>query len=211
VSTKQAEKRARTRLALLDAAHSTFGRRGYHGATLREIAAAAGVSTGALYYNFATKEDLFLALLETRMDERVREIEAAYAAEGSSAAGLGRSSLDYVENLKRNRDWIALFFEFAAHAARNPEFGIRFGERFRRFWQTLAALVEQRAREQDVELPLPPEQTAIAIDLIGLGFMLPQIIDPDAVPDDLLGKTLSYMLRGMAQDAQRASRPRSAE
>jgi len=196
---RQADKRQQTRSALLASAESEFSKHGYHGATLREIADAAGVSTGALYYNFATKEELFLTLLEARMEERIREIQDAFAVEQPGETPVTRSALDYIENLKRNRDWITLFFEFVAHAGRQPEFRTRFAELFKRFWRALAEIVEERTRAHGIALPLPSEQVAIAIDVTGIGFMLPQIIDPDAVPDDLLSRTLGYTLQGMVQ------------
>jgi AcrR family transcriptional regulator len=204
---RQADKRQRTRSAVLDSAESEFSKHGYHGATLREIADAAGVSTGALYYNFTTKEELFLALLEVRMEERIREIQAAFAAEQPGETPVTRSALDYIQNLKRNRDWITLFFEFVAHAGRQPEFRARFAELFKRFWRALAEIIEERTGAHGIALPLPPQQVAIAIDLTGIGFMLPQIIDSDAVPDDLLSRTLAYMLQGMAQGQTNDRRP----
>ena len=202
----QAEKRERTRAALLRAAQSVFGRRGYHGATLDEIVDQAGLSKGALYYNFANKEELFLALLEARMDERLRDIESALAVERSPEAELERSALDYVHNLERNREWITLFFEFVAYAARDPAFGAQFSERFKRFWAALARLVEERARRHEIDLPLPAEHVAIALDATGIGFMIARIVDPDAAPDDLLGSTLSFMLRGMVDASRDVSR-----
>jgi AcrR family transcriptional regulator len=204
---RQAEKRQRTRSALLESAESEFSEHGYHGATLREIADSAGVSTGALYYNFTTKEELFLALLEVRMEERIREIQDAFAAEQSGETPVTRSALDYIQNLKRNRDWITLFFEFVAHAGRQPEFRARFAELFKRFWRALAEIIEERTGAHGIALPLPPQQVAIAIDLTGIGFMLPQIIYSDAVPDDLLSRTLAYMLQGMAQGQTNERRP----
>lgn len=193
------EKRERTRAALLRAAQAVFGRRGYHDATLREIVEAAGVSKGALYYNFSTKDDLFLALLDARMEERLRDIQEALASERSAEAELERSALDYVRNLGRNREWITLFFEFVAHAARDPSFRVEFSERFKRFWAALATLVEERARHHEIDLPLPAEQVAIALDATGIGFMIASIVDPDAAPEGLLGSTLAFMLRGMAE------------
>lgn len=194
---RQQARRQQTRRVLLQGAKSVFAKRGYHGATLREIASVAGVSTGALYYNFPSKEELFLALLDARMEERISEIKRTLAEESEGAAGIGRSTLDYIENLKRNREWIGLFFEFVAHAAREPTFAARFAARFEEFWRALAQLIEERARQQGIELPLPAHQVAVAIDVAGIGFMLPQIVNPDAVPDDLLGRMLAYMFRGM--------------
>ena len=59
----RAEAKARTRRRLLDAAARTFARKGYAGASVEEIAEAAGYSIGALYSNFGGKEELFLELM----------------------------------------------------------------------------------------------------------------------------------------------------
>ena len=57
-------RRELTRTALLDAAAEAFARRGFHGASLDEIAEAAGYTRGAISFNFGAKEDLFLAVIE---------------------------------------------------------------------------------------------------------------------------------------------------
>src|ERR1700719_1087305 len=71
------QSKAATRERLLDAARSVFAASGFHGASVEEVAAAAGFSTGALYSNFEGKEDLFLALMEREIDEHAREIADA--------------------------------------------------------------------------------------------------------------------------------------
>jgi AcrR family transcriptional regulator len=204
---KQAARRELTRRAVLDAAHGVFGRRGYHEATLREIAEVAGVSKGAVYYNFANKEELFLALLEARMEERLREVAAAYEQPDSGTDPSERAAGDYIENLKRNPEWVTLFLEFLAHAARDELFRAKLAARFKRFWAELAKVVERRAREQGVRLPLPAEHLAVAIDALGIGFMVPQILEPEELPEDLLGKSLAYLLGGVAEAAQQGHAP----
>ncbi|MGC7194485.1 helix-turn-helix domain-containing protein, partial [Mycobacteroides abscessus subsp. abscessus] len=59
----RAEKRVQTRQRLLDAAAETFARKGFATASLDEIAEAAGFSIGAVYSNFASKDDLFAQLM----------------------------------------------------------------------------------------------------------------------------------------------------
>lgn len=54
----------RTRLQLLEAGRAVFAEQGYAGTTVDEIAAAAGVSKGAYYFHFSSKEDVFVALIE---------------------------------------------------------------------------------------------------------------------------------------------------
>src|SRR2546421_3415411 len=81
--TPQRERRARTRAALLRAAGRVFAEHGFHRATLEAVAAGAGVSKGALFHYFPSKEQLFLALLEDRLGAGVGDIEAGLAERGT--------------------------------------------------------------------------------------------------------------------------------
>ena len=67
----RAESQARTRRDLIDAATVVFARRGFGGASNAEVAEEAGYTKGAVYSNFSSKDELFLAALETRLRERV--------------------------------------------------------------------------------------------------------------------------------------------
>jgi AcrR family transcriptional regulator len=116
-------RRAMTRQYLLEAAAIVFARDGFHGATLDDIAALAGFSKGAVYSNFKSKDDLFLALLDNRIDLR-------YAA---TMEVLNTGSHDREDQLPRMRDlvsaqvfgdpeaWSALYLEFVLYARRNPD------------------------------------------------------------------------------------------
>jgi AcrR family transcriptional regulator len=73
----QAERRAATRRALLDAARSMFAEKGYHGAAAEEIVRRAGVTRGALYHHYEDKKDLFRAVVDEMEGEIDEEIEAA--------------------------------------------------------------------------------------------------------------------------------------
>src|SRR6266536_476613 len=110
-----------TRSELLAAAARVFARRGYHGATVDEIAAEAGYSTGAVYSNFKGKEELFLALADRQVDQRVEEIrKVAEAAEGGDEAGLEAAG-QFQAFLEREPDWPLLFYEFWSVSVRNEE------------------------------------------------------------------------------------------
>src|SRR4051794_24769266 len=74
-----AERQARTRARLLEAAAKVFARRGFHAASVDEVAGEAGYSTGALYHQFKGKEDLFLALLEEHSAQQVQEYTQTFA------------------------------------------------------------------------------------------------------------------------------------
>src|SRR4051794_40600447 len=71
---RRAEARGTARHRLLDAAATVFAEHGYRAASVDAIASAAGVTKGAVYWNFDSKEDLFFALMEERVDRRAREL-----------------------------------------------------------------------------------------------------------------------------------------
>jgi AcrR family transcriptional regulator len=77
----QAQRRASTRRALLDAARSLFAEKGYHGTAAEEIVGRAGLTRGALYHHFEDKRDLFRVVVDEMEGEIDEEIEAAERAQ----------------------------------------------------------------------------------------------------------------------------------
>src|SRR6516165_3944264 len=74
------ESRALTRQSLVTAARRIFLSRGFHASSLEEIALEAGVTKGAVYSNFAGKGELFLAIFDQHIEERLRAYAADMAA-----------------------------------------------------------------------------------------------------------------------------------
>jgi AcrR family transcriptional regulator len=77
---------------LLAAAARVFARRGFHGASVEAISEDAGLSTGAIYSNFESKEELFLTLWEERIERRRRELRSAVEEAGGREAGLAAAA-----------------------------------------------------------------------------------------------------------------------
>ena len=121
----RAEQVERNRERVLDAAREVFLERGYAGATLEAIAEAAGFSKGVVYSQFAGKPDLFLALLERRIDQRAAE-NAALAAGHAGADGLRALMRTNARHSVEGRDWARLLIEFRVLAARDAELNRRY-------------------------------------------------------------------------------------
>src|SRR6201998_3625081 len=75
--TRQPERARTTCRKLLDAAKRIFAQEGFEAARLEDIAAGAGYTRGAFYANFESKEDIFFALLEEWVAERIESVNAA--------------------------------------------------------------------------------------------------------------------------------------
>jgi AcrR family transcriptional regulator len=188
------ERQEQTREQLVAAASRVFARRGYHQATVEEIAAEAGFSTGAVYSNFAGKEDLFLALADRQVSERVAEIEAvADAAEREDDAG-AEAAAQFRAFLERDPDWPLLFYEFWSLSVRNPNLRGELAKRRDAIRDALADTLERVAAQHGFELRFPPQAlaTAIAASLNGLAFE--RAADPDALPDEVFAEFVTAVL-----------------
>jgi AcrR family transcriptional regulator len=75
----RAQSKARTRQQILDAAARVFARKGFAGASVEEIADAAGFTVGALYSNFESKDQLLVELLVAQRARRIEAITAVFA------------------------------------------------------------------------------------------------------------------------------------
>src|SRR5271170_4358374 len=195
------QSKANTRERLLDASRSAFARSGFHGASVEEIASEAGFSTGALYSNFDGKEDLFLALMEREIDEHAREIADAVGARSSVAERATGGARQWMTMIEREPELLLLFMEFWAYGVRDAQVRPKVAARFAQMRETLTKLIADGVRDFDLELDIPAEQLAVAIDALADGIARQKLADPDAVPDDLMGRVLSLLFAGATRPA----------
>ena len=195
------QSRAHTRERVLTAARSVFANRGFHGASVEEIASEAGFSTGALYSNFDGKEDLFLVLMEREIEEHAREIEEAVRARSSVAERATGGARRWMTMIEREPEVLLLFMEFWAYGVRDPDMRPKVAARFAQAREVLTALIADSVRDFDLELDLPAEQLAIAIDALADGIARQKLAHPDAVPDELMGRVLSLLFAAVTRPA----------
>jgi AcrR family transcriptional regulator len=176
----RAEQNDRNRAQLLEAALRVFLARGYHAATLEQIADEAGFSKGVVYSRFDSKADMFLALLTDRIRER--------AAQNASAAGqLARSGdLAALTELAWRAEraapgWRLLVTEFRVHAARDPALSRRYAAAHAVTVDGVASVLASLAGRNGHTLALPARQMAELLLAIETGIALEQVADPHAV------------------------------
>jgi AcrR family transcriptional regulator len=187
---------ASSREQLLEAATRVFARSGYHGASMSEIAAEAGFSKGALYWNFTSKEDLFFALLD-ELDSHLSVLIAASALVPIDEQRQQELSRGLSAVLDNGRDVVRLFHEYSALAVRDPKVAARYAARNARIREELAASARMRHEASGVPLAIPPEDLATAMIALVDGLSMQQLTEPDAVPEELFGQILSLIDDGM--------------
>jgi AcrR family transcriptional regulator len=200
----RAEQTERNRALLLAAARKVFLERGYHRASVDQIAAAAGLSTGAVYSQFDGKADLFLTLLEARIAERAAG-NARAVEDLAGDQGIGRLLEHAARVDQADPEWGLLVIEFRVHAARDPELGRRYAAVHQR---TLAGMqraitgIYQRAGEPP---PLPPAELARLVVAVGAGARLEQVAGPGSSPATLLARLLAQVITGRADSGSNQS------
>jgi AcrR family transcriptional regulator len=191
MSRKEAQEQTRERVVA--AAAKVFARRGYHRATVDEIASEAGFTIGALYSNFAGKEELFLAIADRQVEERVAEVGAiGDAAEGDDP---GQDAAEQLRAfLERDPEWPLLFYEFWSLSVRNPELQGELAKRRDAIRDALAETLELVAKRHGFKLrfPAPVLATAIAASLNGLAFE--RAADPESLPDEVFAEFVTAVL-----------------
>ncbi len=181
------------REALVGAAADVFQRRGFQAATLREIAAKVEMTTGAVYSNFDGKADLFLAVLEEKLDPRLATMYEA--ARTAPLNGVGpRVGEEFAVYLEERRRWLILLIEFWAEAARDPKLRPKFAQRHAGLRAAVGEVVAERAARLDYELALPADHMATLLIALTNGMAVELLADPAAVPENLYARALDILL-----------------
>jgi AcrR family transcriptional regulator len=208
----QAERREETREQVLAAAAKVFAKRGFHGTSLDAIAEEAGFSRGAVYYNFADKEELFLDLLDRRCAERSQDLREVFAGSDDAVDSTARQAqlaADHaLDAMIGDPEWRALYLEFLAQAARDPAFRRRFSKRTAEMRSALEDVVIERTAPFVDALGMKPEQLAVVIDALGAGLWTHHMLHGErAVPRDLFSNALALIVEGIAARAGATATP----
>jgi AcrR family transcriptional regulator len=174
----------RTRDALLDAATTVFAKRGFHAASLDEIAATAGYTRGAIYKHFADKEDLLHATC-ARLNDRViahfdETREAERPIDDYEAQDIAAVSEQWRRVMVADADFVAVMLEYQLYAIRNPAAR----ERARAFAQTnrdrIANYIRALAERTGEHLPIDVDDLASIFGIASDGFSQARLVDDDA-------------------------------
>lgn len=205
------ERKDETRAELIAAAAHVFARAGFGRASLDEIARQAGYTTGAIYWHFGGKDDLFLAVFEDYTATRVHELEAIQRAVDTGALTPRAWGDQWMRRVHDNPEFLVLIIEFAVHAWRNPPLREAFANRMATGRLAVARILAAEADRAGVELPMPAEALGTVVRELGTGLGLAKLLDPDGVPDALLGDFTETFVKLAAESAQRRTPPRTPD
>ena len=195
--TLRAAKKQRTRRLLIGAAAEVIAERGFHAASLMEVASRAGLTTGAVYSNFRSKEDLFLAVIQ--------EIAVPFDLGPESSAPwerLRRAAMMAARgvDLAATRRLLKLQLEFALLTIQDAAIMQRFVDDLRVDRQKLAAFLDTDDTSPLPEFKPSSEGLAIAILATLQGLQQHRFLDRESVPEELAGWAVQALLHVAAQE-----------
>lgn len=200
------ESQERTRTALIAAARRVFLERGFHGASISEIADAAGYTTGAVYANFGGKDDLFLEMLDQQLSRSVgAQTEAVMGAETFSLA-VRAAARELYQGGTAERTSTPLLIEFWTHASRDPALRKRLLERHEQQISEVAATLTALAERHGVRYRIPVHDVVRGGGAISRGLRLERLLDPSGVPIETFEEIFHAYVTGLAEPADRARR-----
>lgn len=195
-------RRLQTRAHLLAAAAQVFAQRGYHEATLDEVATVAGFTKGAVYSNFKNKEDLFLALFKADAERGTAALRATL--DQSDVPGIARIT-DFVTLVRQlpepaDSTFGLLYLEFLLYAARHGPARDQLRQIDDEATEALAQIIEDERRRQGIEPLDSPTQAARLVEALFRGIGLLSLTEPDVVDDKFIEAAINFVARGLEAD-----------
>jgi AcrR family transcriptional regulator len=179
---RQEARRAATRRKLLLAAEQTFARDGYEAARLEDIAARAGYTRGAFYANFDSKEDIFFALLEQWVAQRISEVDVLLGRHDSPQQRL-RALREHYAQIAQDRRLALLSLEFKLFAVRHPEAHARLRARHRGLRSCGGDIVRRVMKSLGRSLPISSAAAATALGALSHAMLLEHLVDSSSLSD----------------------------
>ena len=173
-----------------------FADRGYEQASLDEISASAGLTKGAIYSNFGSKDDLFYAVMSSQINDRLSQITNSIGAHTTFAEFSRDAGRVLSDATAGDPEWHLTFIEFWTRAMRNPTLRRDFAAHRRVARDAIADYLDGHATRLGVTLPLPAPQLAITLLALSNGLAIEQLLEPEPADESLLPALLEVGAHG---------------
>ena len=192
------ERREQTRRELVEAARRAFLRDGFHAASLDAIAEDAGYTKGAVYSNFASKDDLLVAVLEGHFSARVAAYEQLIFSTETIEDAYRVIARYWHDANEREPEWSRLVVELLAYASRSDQLRETVRAVRERALDQIAAFIERLAEQHGVEYRLPAREIARGSGALNRGLAVEQLLAPDVPVEEFEEMHVAYM-RGLTR------------
>jgi len=191
-----------TRMAILEAAGTLFAQQGYTGTGVAGICSAAGVSKGAFYHHFTTKQEVFLALLNDWLENLNQAMQQVIDGQREVP-----DALMYLASLGKilflaGEKHLSILMEFWEQARHDPESWKAAGAPYERYQQFLARIIRKGVEEGSLR-DVDPDDVARLIIAVATGLMLQGVMDTEqAAWGQTVEKYVELLIEGLRRRPQ---------
>jgi len=182
----QTDLKQERRKQILDAAEKVFARRGFNKARMDDIAAESGLSKGALYWYYKSKDEIILALMERMFIGEMKEAEDLVNAGGAADQRLHLFFEAAISEIRHFEQRMPLGYEFFSMAAHNAEVRKAIRGYYRRYQALLSKIIKQGIDSGEF-IAIDPDDAATAAIGIVEGMTLMWFLDPEILDWDHIG------------------------
>ena len=181
---------------ILDAALACFAARGYHETSVDDIAERAGLSKGAIYWHFAGKRELFLALVDRFSDRALAEFDAVADAPDWRGA-LHEVFARVRQQFEAGMPYFKLGLEYIAQSARDDDIRVR-AERAHGVWRAAMEKPIARGVADGTLRAISAAEVGLLLDAMIDGLMLAKLMRPELDLDAAWTAAEEIFWRGMS-------------
>ena len=185
--------REETRARIFEAAAGVFAEHGVAGATIEQIAAAAGFTRGAIYSNFSSKDELAVAMLDDHLARSQQHNRALLAGHGDPAAFVSALRADEGREDDPLHRKPLLQVELMLYVARTPELRPALGRHLATMRGLVGEIAASTVAAARPGLDLDPDRLGMALVAIEDGLRLHRLIDPASTPADAFIDLLDWL------------------
>jgi AcrR family transcriptional regulator len=187
-----------TQARILEAAVKQFSISGYNKASVDSICAAAGISKGAFYHHFKTKQDVFLALLDGWLQTFDQAIEASKDRPVPETFQMMTEYFPYIfQSASEN---LPMFLEFLLQASRDETVWQASIAPYRRYHKHFASLIKKGIAEGSFA-DVNPDLAARLIVSAAMGLLLQSLLDPEGAKwEKVARETVQVMMKGLLKE-----------
>ncbi|HTH61474.1 MAG TPA: TetR/AcrR family transcriptional regulator [Paraburkholderia sp.] len=184
------QSREQTRERLLDAAAAMFIRKGFIGASVEDIALAAGYTRGAFYSNFDDKAELFVELLRRDHEVMQADLRAIFDTPAPRDQ-MEASVLAYYSRMLQANEAFVLWAEAKLLAMRDADFRTRFNAFMKEKRDELKAYIEEFSARVGTPLPMDAEILTLGLCALCDGAQLLAMEDPERITPPVVEQMLA--------------------
>lgn len=186
---------------IMDAAFAVFSRLGFERASMDDIAKEAGVSKGALYLYYKSKDAIIAKLLQIFFDQAVKQVRALAAGEGSAATQLMNMTRQLTREMDRMVAVQPITLQFYAIAARHAEVRRHLSAYFAVYCTIIEEVIRRGVTQGEFRGDADPSTAAITFSALFEGLALLWLVNPQGADwHAQMESSTRLLLQGLGAD-----------